>query len=326
MEPRLTLVFFVKLSHLPPCLSLKSFCQLGHLICDETVRWLEMSNKSIILSLVSKATRLMPGGIKRSLYQLGPVSRLIRGFLNKISPPGLSVVTVSGGALQGIKMILDLQLEKDYWLGTYEVDLQEAIRSGVEEGWVAYDIGANIGYLSFVLAKAVGKTGQVFAFEALPANLDRLRENILLNGLDSRVKIIPGAVTDVPGKVKFLVGPSKSMGKVAGSAGRVGLYDGEIEVPGIALDAFVYDDGHPVPQVVKIDIEGGEVMALRGMTRLVSEARPLIFLELHGPEAARVAWEVLTSAGYSICRMEKDLSPIPSQADLNWKAYLVGVP
>jgi FkbM family methyltransferase len=285
-----------------------------------------MTKKSVLLSIVSKVARLMPGGIKQSLYQIGPVSRLIRRFLNQISPPGLSVVTVSGGALQGLQMNLDLQSEKDYWLGTYEVDLQGAIRSGVEEGWVAYDIGANIGYLSLVLAKAVGETGQVFAFEALPANLHRLRENILLNGLDSMVKIIPGAVTDVPGKVKFLVGPSKSMGKVAGSAGRAGLYHDEIEVPGIALDDFIYEDGHPTPQVIKIDIEGGEVMALRGMTRLLSEARPLFFLELHGPEAAKVAWDVLTGAGYSICKMEKDLSPIPSQEDLDWKAYLVGVP
>ena len=282
--------------------------------------------KATLLSLVSKTAGLLPQGVKRGFYRLGPVSKLIRRFLNQISPVGRKVVTVSGGGLKGMLLNLDLHSEKDYWLGTYEVDLQEAVLSQVKPGWCAYDIGANIGYISLLLAKAVGESGQVFAFEALPANLDRLRENIHLNGFDSRMQVVSAAVTDLSGEVQFLVGPSGAMGKVAGSAGRSDIHHEAIEVPGIALDDFVYRGGNLIPQVLKMDIEGGEVLALRGMTRLVSEARPLIFLELHGPEAAKVTWEVLTRAGYRICRMEPGLPSVPCLADLDWKAYLVAVP
>jgi FkbM family methyltransferase len=225
-----------------------------------------------------------------------------------------------------MQLNLDLHSEKDYWLGTYEVDLQDAVQGFVRTGWVAYDIGANIGYISLVLAKAVGESRQVIAFEALPANIERLRGNIRLNGYESRVKVIPGAVAEASGAVQFLIGPSGAMGKVAGSAGRADIHHESIEVSGIALDDFVYRDGNPVPQVIKMDIEGGEVLALRGMTRLLSEARPLIFLELHGPEAAGVAWEVLTGAGYKICRMQPGMPSVASLEDLDWKAYLVAVP
>ena len=72
---------------------------------------------------------------------------------------------------------------------------------------------------------------------------------------------------------------------------------------GISLDEFVYGQGNPPPQVVKMDIEGGEVLALPGMARVLAEARPLLLMELHGQESSRAAWESLTAAGYKICWM-----------------------
>jgi hypothetical protein len=46
-------------------------------------------------------------------------------------------------------------------------------------------------------------------------------------------------------------------------------------------------------------------------------------MELHGPEAAQVAWETLTSAGYQICRMQRDYPKVATVDELDWKAYLV---
>jgi FkbM family methyltransferase len=219
-----------------------------------------------------------------------------------------------------------LQLEKDYWLGTYETDLQAAVDDLIQPGWVAYDVGANIGYVSLLLSKKIGTSGQTFAFEALPENLARLRTHIEINGLGSRVSVIPGAVAAASEPVRFLIGPSGAMGKAEGSAGRPEGHREAIEVPGIALDDFAYRDGNPPPQVIKMDIEGGEVLALNGMPRLLAEARPLILLELHGPEAARVAWDMLTAAGYQICRMQRGYPQIHSLDELDWKAYLVAQP
>jgi len=275
------------------------------------------------LQFVAFLARILPAPVQRAFYIFTPLARLIRGTLNRAAPIGLTEVTVAAGELAGARLRLDLQLEKDYWLGTYEIGLQASIREFVQPGWVAYDVGANIGYITLMLARAVGDLGRVFSFEALPANLERLHVNVGLNEISSRVEVIPGAVAAASVPVRFLVGPSGAMGKAEGSAGRQSGHIESMEVPGIALDDFVYRDGNPLPQVVKMDIEGGEVLALRGMLRLLRESHPLILLELHGPEAAQVAWETLTAADYSLHRMERGYPLVPSLADLDWKAYVV---
>lgn len=280
-----------------------------------------------ILSFASTIARLLPMPLKRTLYRFSPLARLIRSGLNRAAPPGLVTIKVASGGLAEMRLELDLQTEKDYWLGTYEPELQQAIAELVHPGTIAYDVGANIGYISLLLAQAVGAAGQVFAFEALPANLERLQKNITLNDLKGRVTIISGAVIDAARPVQFWVGPSGGMGKAEGSAGRQSIaYSEAITVQGLALDEFVYTAGQPVPQVIKMDIEGGEILALPGMRRLLLQARPLVFVELHGPEAAQVAWQTFLQAGYQVCKMEPGFPGIPALEALDWKAYLVAIP
>lgn len=279
-----------------------------------------------LLFLATTTARLLPAPARRALYHIGPLTRLIRQSLNRAAPAGLTEVTVAAGGLEGMRLALDLQAEKDYWLGTYETNLQAAIQQMVKPGMIAYDVGANIGYVSLLLARVVGETGKVIAFEALPANIERLRANITLNGLEQRqrVQIVHAAVTTQPGPVRFLTHASTGMGKAEGSAGRDDDHEQKITIPGVSLDDFVYEQDNPPPQVVKIDIEGGEVLALPGMRRVLAEARPLIFLELHGERAARVAWETLTGAGYRLCRMKPGCPAITGLDALDWKMYVVG--
>ncbi len=124
--------------------------------------------------------------------------------------------------------------------------------------------------------------------------------------------------------VRFLVGLSGGMGKAEGSAGRQELpYNEAIEVQGISLDQFVFEQGNPAPELVKIDIEGGEVLALPGMRRVLSECHPIIFLELHGPEAAQAAWQELVSAGYRINLMQRGYPEVTSVDRMGWKSYIV---
>jgi len=280
-----------------------------------------------VLSFAGWLARRLPLPVKRSLYNIKPLAGFIRGTLNRAAPQGLSTVTVAAGVLEGCQLVLDLQTEKDYWLGTYEPELQAAINEWVQPGMLAYDVGANIGYISLMLARRVGGSGSVFAFEALPANLERLRVNLAINNLAERVIVMPGAVVDEEHPVRFWVGPSGGMGKAEGSAGRQeAFYSEAIEAKGISLDGFVYRQGNPPPQIVKMDIEGGEVLALPGMQRLLIETPPLVFLELHGPEAARQAWESLVGAGYRICRMQPGYPEVPTFVSLDWKAYLVAFP
>jgi FkbM family methyltransferase len=283
--------------------------------------------KPHLLKIAAWAARRLPGSFKKALYRLPFVAGALRGALNRAAPHGLTRIAVAAGGLQGVELLLDLQSEKDYWLGTYEPELQTAIQELVRPGMQVYDVGANIGYISLLLARRVGASGRVFAFEALPANLERLRANLQTSGLGGLVQVFAAAVVDAARPVQFLVGPSDGMGKAQGSAGRQDVRYGEtLDVEGLSLDHFVYQLGHPAPQVVKMDIEGGETLALPGMQRLLQEARPVLLMELHGQAAAQSAWEILTSAGYRIARMQAGYPAIHSLAELDWKAYLVAQP
>lgn len=282
--------------------------------------------KKILLNATAFAARILPASAKQAIYNFKPLARLIRRELNRAAPSGLTEMQVAAGDLAGFSLLLDMQTEKDYWLGTYEPDLQSALRELILPGWVVYDVGANIGYVSLLLAKAAGESGRVFAFEALPANVDRLRCNVEMNGMAGRVTVVAGAVTQAAGPVRFLVHESGGMGKADGSAGREDCYQSEIIVDGISLDEFVFARGNPTPQAVKMDIEGGEVLALPGMRCLLAEARPLMLMELHGPESAHAAWEMLTAAGYQVCWMQRGFPVVPSLEAMGWKAYIVARP
>lgn len=282
---------------------------------------------NLVLTMASLAARLLPMQAKRLIYRYPRLAGLIRGELNKAAPQGLTEVCVASGALIGLRLSLNLQKEKDYWLGTYEPELQAALVDILQPGDVAYDLGANIGFITLLMAYASGEAGRVYAFEALPDNLERLRLNLGLNHMDNRVSVVHAAVGNSSEPVSFLPGPSGGTGKMAGSGGRQELeYAEAIQVPGVVLDRFVYTDGNPLPNVLKIDIEGGEVLALPGMHRVLSEGRPTVLIELHGPEAARVAWDELVAAGYRICRMAPGYPAADALEKLDWKSYLAGFP
>lgn len=264
---------------------------------------------------------------RSSLYKNPSISKAIRQGLNQAAPEGLNETTIAAGNLAGTRMLLDLKAEKDYWLGTYEPQLQATIQELVLPGQIVYDIGANIGFMTLLFAQCVESTGHVYAFEALPANLQRLRDNIALNAVDDRVTIISAAVNDRSSSTKFYIGPSSGTGKLVKSAGRSTItYRESIEVEGISIDDFIYQSGNPAPDILKIDIEGGEVLALPGMSRMLHEKRPVVMIELHGQEAARVGWDLLKKENYRICHMAADFPPILVLQEIDWKSYWVAFP
>lgn len=280
--------------------------------------------QNMLLKIAAQAARSLPKNWIQVIYNNPRLAGMIRGQLNRAAPQGLVPVQIAAGGLQGVTLELDLQTEKDYWLGVYEPQLQQAIQELINPGWIIYDVGANIGYISILLAKAVSPSGQVHAFEALPDNFARVQMNIQLNSLQGIISPVHAAVIDETKPVIFLVGPSNGMGKVSGSAGRQEVvYEHSLTVPGLSLDDYVYEQGHPAPNVVKMDIEGGEVLALPGMRRILENAHPLMLLELHGPESAEAAYTILTNYGYRLSMMLPGYPEVTAVADLDWKAYLI---
>ena len=280
--------------------------------------------RKVILNSAAWFAQHLPTSVKQSIYHIRPLAKLLRKTLNKAAPEGLSRVKVAAGDLADTRLYLNLQTEKDYWLGTYEPELQKAVRDWGKPGMVAYDIGANIGYISLLLAKAVGETGHVYSFEALPTNIERLRQNLILSGQTENITVIHAAVTNHNDEVEFLVHSSTSMGKVAGSTGRTDAsYQASIMVPGIAMDDYIHEKDPRHPDIIKLDIEGGEVLAIEAMHETLRLYHPLLLIELHGPESARAVGSVLLENNYEITRMDHPDQQIDLQHPDHWKAYIL---
>jgi FkbM family methyltransferase len=238
------------------------------------------------------------------LYRLGPVTGWVRRALNRAVPAGIHPVQIASGDLAGSWLVLDLQVDKDLWLGTYEPEMAAAIRRFVQPGAVAYDLGANIGYTALLLARAVGPSGQVFAFEPLTGNVKRLRHAVTLNALDPRITVVPIAVGGHSGPAAFRVHASGGMGRLEEGAGRQDGFVAATSVDVVTLDDFVFREGHAAPEAVKMDLEGGEGAALQGMSRLLRQQRPCLLIELHGAQAAAAVRGELRAAGYRLHRMQ----------------------
>jgi len=278
---------------------------------------------AILLKTAALVAKALPARMRRGLYQLGPITRGVRSLLNASAPHGMTEVEIAAGPLTGARLQLDLQTEKDLWLGTYELELLRTLHDFVRPGTVVYDIGANLGYLSLGLARAVGASGQVVAFEPLPANFSRLQATLRLNPEGERIRAVEAAVGARSTRSQFYSHASGGMGKLEGSGGRHFEYAASLEVQVICLDDWVYLNSEAPPALIKIDVEGGEPLALEGMGRLLRLARPHLLIELHGPEAAESARQHLLAADYGLRSMQPGY---PEWRPGPWKDQLIGIP
>jgi FkbM family methyltransferase len=249
----------------------------------------------------------------------------MRAALNRAAVGTVEEVRVASGGLAGARLTLDLKAEKSLWLGTYEPELQRAIRTFAGPGMTAFDIGANLGYTAMLMARAVGPNGRVFAFEPEPRNLTRLARHVARNPEGRRVTVVAAAVGARSGQGRLQIHRSTSMGKLVGAPGRPESYTSVVSVPLLTLDRFVARGGPP-PQIVKIDVEGAEAMVLAGMRRILESDRPLLLIEMHGPAAAQASWRWLRRHGYCLLRMEGGYPEATDAGELPWKAYVVALP
>jgi FkbM family methyltransferase len=156
-----------------------------------------------------------------------------------------------------------------------EEEFTRLILEEVNAGDVLFDIGACVGLVSVHAAK---KGVFVCAFEPDHNYRSRLETNLRLNKLNN-VQIIKWAVSDMVGNVTLytdgLEGNSPSLRKVGDR--------GQVTVPTDTIDNALQRNEIPYPDVIKMDIEGAEMLALRGMNRLLTSvsAPRKIFIEIH---------------------------------------------
>jgi len=154
--------------------------------------------------------------------------------------------------------------------GYIEPEVMSVLQRCFVPGSVFLDVGANFGFYTLLAGQQMGSSGQVYSFEANPNLMPYLEGSIYINGLRDRVTLINKAVADKPGTARFGFSYAHIGGGslMLGSGGAAG--DEFVEVPLIAVDEELPSD--IVADVIKLDVEGHEAAALRGMRKLVARS------------------------------------------------------
>lgn len=195
----------------------------------------------------------------------------VKRVLKKLIPPGKRLRVLPLGIGRGLSMRLDL---REGWIGTYlgfyEIELNGEIRRLCLPGFRSFDVGGQIGYDALVLAKLSG--AEVLTVEALPDCCEEIRANALANwAIGGRLTILNAYATDT-----------------AESAAA--------EVESVTIDQLAAR--FFTPDFIKMDIEGGEVAALRGAARTLGELQPNLLIEVHSLALENDCLDLLRAYGY----------------------------
>lgn len=172
---------------------------------------------------------------------------------------------------------------------------------------VFWDVGANLGWYCW-LVHARTDLDRAVAIEPLPINCRLLEDTIRRNRLP-HIQVVQTAVADRAGKVDFTVdtksGKTSQLSELYAAGGDSAIahtYDleTEMQVNCTTLDDLI-GQGHPVPDLMKLDVEEAEHLVFKGASRLLGEGRTILVFECHRLEAI----EILKLHGYSIFSIDE---------------------
>ncbi len=158
-----------------------------------------------------------------------------------------------------------------YLFGAWEPDVAAFLRRRLQPGDVFIDVGANVGYFSFMASEQVGENGHVISIEASPRIFAQLQRNAALNETPGNMRLINKAASDRVATIDLYRGPSHNLGLTSTCQHRGMKSDGTIEAA--PLHELVGDECLSRARLIKIDVEGGEDAVLSGLAKSLDRLR-----------------------------------------------------
>lgn len=208
-----------------------------------------------------------------------------------------------------------------YFFGNYDLSMTSVFSHLIKPGDTVWDIGTERGWFTLQMAMLVGANGRVDSFEAFPPTVEKLKANVDLNNFH-HVHVNGVAVCDVNSKMWF-VPPSNNVTNNISFLDHcngigyltVSQESGAIEVNTINLNDYYESEKIQKVSLMKIDIEGAEVSALRGADKLIRKDKPVIAIEynrqtaLRGGSSVEELNELILSYNYKLFLFEKKFIP-----------------
>ena len=208
--------------------------------------------------------------------------------------------------------------------GVFEPFMTKIIAGEIKEGDTVVDVGASIGYYTLTFARLVGEKGKVYAFEPAPDIFALLEKNVKENGYKN-VILNNKAVSDKTGKARLYLCDYNNM---AHTLSRTREGAGSVEVETVRLDDYFRDRGGKI-DFVKIDVEGAECAAVRGMEQVLRASRSIKLATEYHPKwltsfgsSGKEYLELISSLGFGISDINEGTEQVePSDADKILKKY-----
>jgi len=258
----------------------------------------------LVRKLMTLAVRLIPFRMRHLIRKIPGVAGFQRVLVDQTLSDSEFVHRVDAGPAAGIRFQIKMPDDKGIWTGTYESDFAEILADNVHDGDIAFDIGSWHGFFAGVMAAQGAR--EVHAFEPLPRNGERIAHLVRLNP-GKKIVLHQVAVGDKEGEMELEILPEDSMARLSesrfkrtASAGRA------ISVKLISIDQFVADGESPPPDVIKIDVEGAEMLVLNGARKTIEMHRPRLFIEVHSSELLDDCERFFELVAYRVQSLDED--------------------
>ena len=202
----------------------------------------------------------------------------------------------------------------------YEPHVTASLKRALKPGYTFLDIGANIGWHTLTAAAQLKGNGKIISVEPNPRNVQLLYHSVTVNGF-SNVKVFPYAASDENHLLQLVAGISNGVVKDVPEDRAYCEY-----VPAFKIDDLVKDE--PRIDVVKIDIDGHEPKALRGMSETIKKHRPKIISEFSPSSLIELSainpedyLRALKSFGYSLFVITDNGSELPTNDEKEVMRY-----
>ncbi|MCI0565430.1 MAG: FkbM family methyltransferase [Nitrososphaera sp.] len=209
--------------------------------------------------------------------------------------------------VRGQNIVLSISNEIELWRAlTYETKEPETL-TWIEVNFlpddVFYDVGANIGLYSLYARARLGSACQIYAFEPDSQNFSQLNKNIYLNQFSEELHGLPLAISDSTRLDRltlraFLAGSARHSVGGAHDANEAGKSVFVQSIMCASLDDLVYHHGLPIPNHVKIDVDGHELPILKGAMRVLKDNQVRSLLVEVEPQERDAIMSLLTPLGF----------------------------
>ncbi|NBB16042.1 FkbM family methyltransferase [Caulobacter sp. SLTY] len=255
-------------------------------------------------SMIRSAVSIVPWRLRGAIRSMPGIAQAQRWLLDRTLNGAEFEHLVDAGPAKGVRFWIRMPDDKGIWTGTYEQSFAERIAAATPKGGVAFDIGGWHGFFTGVMA-AQGAS-KVVVFEPLPDNIERLRKLVALNP-KLPIQLNEMALGEEEGETTLVIMPDTSMAKLANSDFQPDAHgQTRITVRIASIDGLVSSGALPPPQLMKLDVEGAEMMVLRGADTVLRTHKPIIFSEVHSSALLAEVRPFLEERGYKVTLIDED--------------------